>query len=77
MCVQLIWLTNPNGMFAGVLTVVNAVDVKWATRVQDVFTYAKLIALGLIIVTGFVQLGRGEPYSFLIYNNFLSSFSIY
>lgn len=41
------------------LTVVNAVDVKWATRVQDVFTVAKLLALVLIIITGFVQLGRG------------------
>lgn len=43
-----------------VLTIVNAVDVKWATRVQDVFTYAKLLALMLIIITGFVQLGRGK-----------------
>ena len=47
-------------VFAAVLTFVNAYDVKWATRVQDVFTYAKLLALLLIIVTGFVQLGRGK-----------------
>ncbi|ELU09582.1 hypothetical protein CAPTEDRAFT_185200 [Capitella teleta] len=52
----------------GVLTVVNAVDVKWATRVQDVFTVAKLLALVLIIITGFVQLGRGK------YEHFLSPF---
>ncbi|ELU06758.1 hypothetical protein CAPTEDRAFT_193964 [Capitella teleta] len=51
-----------------VLTVINAVDVKWATRVQDVFTYAKLLALLLIITTGVVQLCRGK------YEHFLSPF---
>ena len=45
---------------SGVLTFVNCWEVKWATFVQDIFTLAKLLALVLIIITGFVQLGRGK-----------------
>ncbi|XP_046750516.1 Y+L amino acid transporter 2 isoform X1 [Diprion similis] len=43
-----------------VLAFINCWDVQWATRVQDIFTYAKLLALFIIIVTGFWQLCNGK-----------------
>ncbi|XP_064148370.1 large neutral amino acids transporter small subunit 2 isoform X1 [Loxodonta africana] len=35
-------------------------SVRWATRVQDIFTAGKLLALALIIIMGMVQVCKGE-----------------
>lgn len=55
------------------LTFVNCYSVKAATRVQDFFAAAKLLALGLIIIIGFVKIGQGGVDRLLPENSFEGS----
>uniref|UniRef100_H3CFW5 Solute carrier family 7 member 10 n=1 Tax=Tetraodon nigroviridis TaxID=99883 RepID=H3CFW5_TETNG len=42
------------------LTWINCCSVRMATRIQDIFTVGKLMALGLIIVVGLVEICKGK-----------------
>ncbi|KAM7541642.1 hypothetical protein Aperf_G00000032421 [Anoplocephala perfoliata] len=46
------------------ITYVNCYSTRLSTRVQDIFTYAKVLAIVMIIITGFVQMGFGRTEAF-------------
>lgn len=50
--------------FVGLLTAINCYNVKWATRVQDIFTGTKIFALIIIMVAGFYWLCTGHTENF-------------
>lgn len=49
-----------NSSFAGVITYINCLSVKLATRIQNFFTAAKLLAIAIIVVGGSIKLMEGK-----------------
>lgn len=47
-------------LLSGILTAINCISVRWAMRIQSVFTAAKLFALALIILAGLYHLFSGK-----------------
>ena len=48
------------GVCAGSLTFINCWKVELAAKVQNIFTVAKLFALGIVILIGVYQLCKGK-----------------
>ena len=45
---------------AATFAVVNIVSTRWGTRVQSVFSVAKVMALAVIIIVGVIQMALGQ-----------------
>ena len=48
-------------LVSGIILFVNCASVKWASRMQDVITIFKMVAIVMLIITGVVRLGQGKP----------------
>jgi len=48
-----------NASFIGFLTFLNSYDVRVTTKLQDVFMFSKIAALGVVIIAGIVAIFMG------------------
>jgi len=53
------------------ITFINSYSVALATKVQNVFTAAKLLAVVIIVIGGITKLAQGEWDSFLVVLKFI------
>lgn len=51
-------------MALGLLTFVNCYSVRWSMNVANVFTFAKLLAVFVIIIFGFANIIQGQSLFF-------------
>lgn len=58
--------------FPVLLTFINCWNVNWATRVQSIFTVTKVFALAIVIIIGFIQLGKGQLAFGRVFNQSIS-----
>lgn len=47
-------------LFSGFLTFINCYDVKFTTKLQNVFMFTKIAALVLVIIVGVVYMSSGK-----------------
>ena len=47
-------------MNAGIITALNYYSVNWTLRIQNIFTMAKLFAIGVLIACGIFQIYNGN-----------------
>lgn len=47
-------------MTSGIITALNYYSVNWTLRIQNVFTIAKLFAIGVLIGCGILQVYNGN-----------------
>ena len=58
--------------FAVLITLINCLSVKASIYLQNILTIAKLAAIVIIIIGGFVKLGQGTVYIVSPFNPFVS-----
>jgi len=53
---------------SAIITLVNCISVRWAVIMQNLFTAAKLAGVGIIIVIGFIEMGKGKKKKHHLYS---------